>query len=338
MNGRVVAAVLLSLPPLYVTANVIGPLGQHSVAAPIALLVVVGLSLAAIDVRGWTYALLLAVALLVAITVAFAAAGPSDALPLGLVAGALLGLPWFAAAQTWRAGTPLGGRVVAFGTSTLLGLVYLATGQSLGGPGASWSPSDFTSALATSTIHEAQGIASLFVFGPTSPPVASFFDPIFATLTGLGTLALLLALVRPQTGEEVPLPIELWGPATAEADLAPVYGFSPEQLAVFRSRSRAEAPGDPWPPGLDSVVAAGLVTGLFLGAAIVTPYYAVAGLVLVLVAAVGVVLFVTERPAPFEPPTAASTPPDEEGPVATDQGGPGPTREEGRDGARKSDR
>jgi hypothetical protein len=304
MRERVLAAALLSLPPLYVTASLIGPLSAGDLAVPFALLVTVAISVGA----GWPaprprgYALLLTILLVGALVVAGAAEGTSSSAALGLAAGTLLGLPWFASVQTWRPGLPLGGRIVAFGASTLLGLVYLATAGSLGGPGGTWSAGDFLSALGSSTVREGQGIASLFVFGPTSPPVASFFDPLFAGLTGLGVLALLLYLVRPQTGEEVPLPIALRGASAAEAELPAVYGFSEDQLAVYRGRARDDAPDVPWPPGLDAVVAAGIVTGIFLGAAIYSPYYAVAGLVLALVAGVAVVLVATARPAPFEPP------------------------------------
>jgi len=318
MRERVLAAVLLSLAPLYVTIALLGPLAAGDPAVVVALLGTVAIAAGA----GWpaprprAYAVLLTALLAAAIALAFAADGLAGALPLGLAAGTLLGLAWFASVQSWRPGLPLGGRIVALGASTLLGLVYLATGGSLGGPGGSWSAAEFVSALGSSTVQEGQGIASLFVFGPTSPPIASFFDPLFAGLTGLGVLALLLFVVRPQTGEEHPLPIALRGAEPAEAELPAVYGFSVDQLAVYRGRSREEAPDVPWPPGLDSVVGAGLVLAVFLGAAILSPYYAVAALVLTLVGMVALVLVATARPAPYEPPkppAAEPSPPENDG-------------------------
>ena len=306
MRERAVTALLASLPPLYLAALLLPSLasGATPVAIAFALTLAIAAGASRAAGRGRAIALLLTIALAIALGAAAADAGALGAVPDGIAAGVLLGLPWVASVYVWRPKEPLGVRAIAFGLATLLGLFYLAAASARGGPGPSLSASAFVSQLGATIVNEASGIASLFVFGPANPPVASLFDPAFALLTGLAMLGLLVLILRPQTGDEVPLPIALEMSIAPRAELSPVYGFSPDQRAVFSERSRGAPPGTPWPPGIDAVVAAGIVTVAFVGVALVVPYDAVLGLTIALVALLAILVYTVARPAPFEPPEA----------------------------------
>jgi len=314
LNERAVAAVLLSLPPVYLAAVLLVPIVASSALVAAAFVVTLAIALGASRTgsRPRRAVFLLTALLAVALAVAYAGAATFGPAPDDLLAGTLLGLPWIASVFVVRAEEPFGVRAVAFGSSTLLGLLYLAAAGSIGGPGAALSSATFLDHLASTNVNEASGIAGLFLLGPASPPVASLFDPVYALLTGVGALGFLLVVLRPRTGGGTPLPIALEGTAPSRAELSPAYGFSPDQRVVFATRSRAESPGTPWPPGFDAVAVAGVVSALFVGAAILSPYYAIAGLTVVLLALVALVLFAIERPAPYEPPeppTERATPP-----------------------------
>jgi len=306
VKERAIAAILLSLPPLYVTVVLLPSLasGDLAVAGAFAFTVLLAGSVARPGAAPWRITGLLAILFVAAIGVAAAAEGPAGPFPLALVAGALIGLPWVASVPTWRPRVPLGFRCLALGVIVLLGLLYLADAQALQNSGTCLNGGNFVSQLGATNVAQAQGLASLFLPGPLTPPVAALFDPAFALLTGLALLGLLVLIVRPQTGEEAPLPIALRAGVAPEPDLPELYGFSPEQRAAYRQRSRADPPGVPWPPGLDAVVVAAFASALFVGIAFASPYYAVFAVVVGLVGAVVAVLVATDRPAPFELPDA----------------------------------
>lgn len=331
MRERVVAAVLGSLPPLYLSALLLPSLSSGAPIVPFAFLLALAIAAGASRTTGRArgIALLLTVALAIALAATFADAGALGTVPAGLAAGVLVGAPWVASVYLWRPKELLGVRVVAFGLATLLGLLYLAAADARGGPGSALSASGFVSALGATLVNEGSGIGSLFVFGPSSPPVAAVFDPAYALLTGVAALGLLVLILRPQTGEERPLPIALEGAAVPRSELPPVYGFSPDQGSAYSARSLGAPPGTPWPPGIDAVVVAGVVTAAFVGAALVAPYDAVVALTVAIVVLLALVLFAIARPAPFEPPELppdaappAPGPPSSEAPSAPTPPGP----------------
>ena len=310
MRERVLAAVLLSLPATYVAALLLPPVTAGAAAVPVgfALTIVIAGALVGTGGRGRAVALLVAAGLWVTLIAGFLGGSAAGAFPYDLTAGILLGLPWVATVHAWRPKESFGLRAIAFGSSTLFVLLDLATAQAVTGSGSALSGRAFVTTFVSTNVNEAQAIASLLAAGPLNPPVQSFFDPILALLTALALLGFLLLAIRPQTGEEAALPIALRATPPARSELPEAYGFSAEQRDAYRARSPDEPPGVPWPPGLDSVVVAAVAGAVFVGVALVTPYYAVLAATLGLAGAVGALLLVTERPAPFVPPEEPEPP------------------------------
>lgn len=303
MNARWVAGGLLLLPLLYVTAVVLPPVADGESAAAAAFVVglaVAGLSLVRSE-RVRAAGVGLAAVLGLTIVVAAIDRSVAVAVPLGLVAGTLLAVPWVAAAVAARSGEELGTRVVAFGVAVLFGLLALAALASLRATGGSARGPAFVARFYAMTVDQVHGIGLFVAPGPLAPPVAGFFDATFAVLVGIAAFGLLLLLAPPQTGAGVPLPVTLpdRGLAPQATELAPEYGFSSAQREVFRARTVPEAPATQWPPGLLAIAVGTLAATVFVAGAYASPYGAVLALTLGLVVTTVVLVTGAERPAPL---------------------------------------
>jgi len=197
---------------------------------------------------------------------------------LDLATGLLLGIPWILLGYVARPASSLGLRFLAFGVAVAWGLIALATPGQLGVPPSALTGSSFVSEFFAIGADQMSAFGGLATGAATPPiPLHEFFDPVYSALTGGGLLGLLLVTVRPQTGRLESLPIALRprrGPSEGRT-LAPTYGFSAVQEAVFFERSRPEPPLTTWPPGLLPVLGGAVGAGFFLVLAYFLPYWTV---------------------------------------------------------------
>jgi hypothetical protein len=213
--------------------------------------------------------------------------------------GLLLGLPWVVVGYVARPTESLGLRFTGFGAVTIWGLILLGTSAQLGLPTGTVHGRDLLAGLLALIADQGQVLGGLVTGSPTpSVPLLNFFDPVFAALTAVSMLGLMLVTVRPQTGQGSPLPIAIQTHRALGAgrSLPPSYGFTSIQQAVFFERSAVEPPLTAWPPGLASVVCGASAAGAFLAMAYFAPLWAILGATVA--AAVAVVFLAVEVEAP----------------------------------------
>ncbi len=239
--------------------------------------------------------------LLFGATVLIAAVGYFASGPVGgeLAAGVLLGVPWALIAFTARPGDSLGYRFVAYGAAVAWGLGLLATPSLVATGSAGAYGHGFTVGFFQVFADQSKVLGGL-VAGAAQPnlPLHELFDPVYATLTAISLLGLLLTTVRPQTGRGVvlPLAVRAFRAADRATRLPLTYGFSPAQEAVYLERSAPQPPLTPWPPGLVPVLVGAAGAGAFLAAAELAPVWAVLSATVAVAVAVVVVVVVSEVP------------------------------------------
>jgi hypothetical protein len=320
---RPVAAGLLALPILYVTALLLPafPVGAVGVAVAFAVSFLIALLTgfpqpAARDLGAWV-----GIAFSVFFALAVWAPGTFGDAPAAMAGGVLLGLPWIAWAYVWRERESLANRMVAYAVSITVGVLLLATLDVLRATGSSVTPDSFVSAFYSLNVLQVQGIVTVLSgAGPTDLPAHDVFDAIYVALTGISVLGVLLLVARPRTGDGRSLPIALasYRDELPGGELSPLLGFSEAQRATFRERSFPVSPASAAPPGLTAVLIASLATASFLVVAFLLPFWAllagVGGLVgsVVLLAATADIRYRAESeggPAHSAPKTASPEPP-----------------------------
>lgn len=288
MIERPFAFAFLASPVIWVAALVI-PLFPRAAWAlvllgwVICLLLAAATTLRATYLGDWGWGILLGLIVLTAVS-SFATGWGID-----LAGGLLLGLPWIAIGYVARPGGSLGARFVVYGTVIVWGLLVLAAATAPGMPVGGTSVGGLLTSIGTVLSDQGQVFGGLVAGAPTPViPLHTFFDPVYAALTGVSALGLMLVSVRPQTGRGVPLPVAIRTRRALEANrvLPAAYGFTAIQQAVFAERSVVEPPLTSWPPGLPSVLSGAAGVAVFLAIAAAAPLGAV------LVATVGALLAV----------------------------------------------
>jgi hypothetical protein len=307
MIERPVGATLLALPFLYVAVVVLPvfPASTPGVAAAffVSLLIAALTSLPSPrsrDLGAWVGIVL---SLFFALTVW--EPGTFGDTSAGLAVGVLLGLPWIAWVYVWRVGEPFANRLIAYALALTVGVLLLGTLSALGPAGTSVTPDSFVSGFYTLNIQQLQGIATLLSgAGGASLPAHDLFDATYAGLTGVGTLGLIVIVLRPHTADDRALPItfSVVSEESTPQELSPLLGFSEAQRTVFRQRSMSQAPASAAPPGLAAVLGAAIATVAFLAVAFLLPYWALLGATGGLAVAAG--LLVTLSDVEYRPTTA----------------------------------
>ena len=215
-----------------------------------------------------------------------------------ILVGALFGFPWLLVAYAARVQDPPGIRFVVFATAVVWGLLLIADPPA-GALGVTGASTHFLSHFAGLAGEQVQVFGGL-VPGATTPalPLHSVFDATYAALTAVAVGGLLLVTVRPQTGDRMPLPVAVraFRESGTERELSSAYGFTPNQLEVFRERSSGESPLLTWPPGLEPIFYGAAVAGGFLVAAYFFSSWAVLGATVAVGAAVALLVRFTESP------------------------------------------
>jgi hypothetical protein len=199
---RPIAAGMLAVPILYVTAEVLPtfPTGAVGVVGAFAAsLVIAALSslpgTPARDLGAWVG---IALSLFFALTV-WEPAVFGDT-PAALAVGVLLGLPWIAWVYVWRDREPLPNRLVAYAFTLTLGILLLATLATIRDTGSSITPDSFVSGFYSLNLVQLQGIATLLTGGSSAQlPAHDLFDPAYAALVGVSAVGIVLLLLRPRT-------------------------------------------------------------------------------------------------------------------------------------------
>lgn len=257
-----------------------------------------------------------------ALSVLFATTAVALALPgavhdagWDLLAGIVLVAPVLFASVAWRSDEPLGFRLVGFGFAVLWGVAILAARELLSASGQAVTGVTFVGAFARANALQESGLAGLLLgTGYRSLPIGSAADPVFAALLAGALLGLLLATVRPQTGQGAPLPLaaRVLRPVTDAPGRLARYGLSDAQREAFRARSTSAAPLTAWPPGIPALLVAAVATGVFLATSVAVPSGALLALALGMGAGAAAVVLLGDRltVAPFlRGPSGLSTQP-----------------------------
>ncbi len=289
MKERAVATGLFLVPFLYLAGVLLSlfsgvPIGVYfAFATCVAIALLLGLG----GPTGQLVAVLLDL-LLVGVVVASLLAAPRfGGLASALTAGVLIGLPFLLSSLAWRERSGLAHRTLALGLSIAAGTSLLATRAAVLAGTSPSDPTDFVQSFFTTNLDQLEGLVTLAFGGPGPDlPLQAVFDPWFTGLTALAVAGVLLLALRPRSGRDVPLPVAVSLTTTASVDTnGSLAEFSEAQRAVFRARSHDRPPTGAWPPGLDAVVLAAMVSSAFLGVAFEEPLLAPLDLVLGVVVA-----------------------------------------------------
>jgi hypothetical protein len=291
MNERYVATGLFALPFVYLAGLVLVqfPLSDAGLYFGFAACATIAVLLGLGGARGQLIAVLVDVALAIVVATALIAFSAFGGLASQLTVGVLVGLPFLASALAWRDGAGVAHRAIALAVSIVIGTALLAARANVLLSGTASSPAAYVQAFFTVNVRQVQGLNAIATGGPEPfLPLRAVFDPTFTALCGLAVAGMLLLALRPQSGDHERLPVavslEARDPRSDPARMVP---FSDAQRRAFGERSVTVPPTGAWPPGLEAVAVAAVVTTIFLAVAFVRPLEAP----LALVGATGVGLF-----------------------------------------------
>lgn len=296
--------VLLMVPaPLYVALRFLLGFSLDSLWIPLGFAVTLSFGLASglgVVRPGW-WAWVGVVALVLAVVVPIAPTFPSRMAGLDLGCGVMLGVPFVGLEGAWRSRySP----AIRFGTLELtvfLGVWYLAALPAVASHGGALSGYEFLKALSGVLVGQAQGLFATFTNGGSTAvlPLRSAVDPVFVGLAAFALLGVVITTLEPHTALDEPLPWAWTIPRRSEWGLGA--SVRPEELregqkSALDSRSRPMAPETGVPPGVPSLVLAGLAMALVVLGALYLPLYFLSVLmVAVTVLIVAVMWWVSRR-------------------------------------------
>jgi hypothetical protein len=216
---------------------------------------------------------------------------------LDLACGIAIGAPFLWLEYAWRDSASPGARVLALELALVVGILGLATlGAAPTGGSAGWQ---FLQALEQVLVNQVRGVADVLTgVTPSSMPIETTLDVVYAGLGGIGLAGVVLPWASPRTALDEPLP---WSwlrrhPVPAPSQLvSEELGLRPGQRDALVTRTLPHAPEAMATPGFGAFLVTALLVAGFLALAVIAPSYALLALVLGTVGAVVAVALVLFR-------------------------------------------
>jgi len=301
MSDRVWTAALLYPAPLYAALFVLAGFSGNGIGVTVGFLLVLGFgsatALGVLRLPAWVWLgrLLFVLAVLVPLATYPGGGGAW----IDLAAGVVIGSPFLWLEYAWRDASSPAARVMALQSTFLVGILSLATlaaASSVTGGSSGWR---FFEGLGQVIIGQIQGIDAVLTGGtPNGIPLESTFDVAYAALGGVALLGVVLTGMYPHTARDEPLP---WSWVSFRPSPIPLaaasdeLGLRPGQREVLVTRTRPTSPETVLPPGLGSLVIAGVLVAGFIAVAVDAPSYALLLLVLGTVGALFAVALILAR-------------------------------------------